>query len=704
MILENDDAQVGKAIREAVAALGFGDRPVHLRQIPFNGSWGVATTIAMQLANEVVTARAGDGAAGLSKQEARQHEQALVQQEAQAIAERIAAHLQGAPLFSRVEALRGYVNAYFDSSAVANRLVQRVLTTGEAYGRGSVGDERVMIEYSQPNTHKAFHIGHLRNVALGHSLAAILRAAGYPVLTANYIGDIGMHVIKCLWCYRAFHQGEAPATGRGRWLGQLYAEAEARLRYRRDIVQFIQDMSAEGFFRPYSDRLMKEFWQRKPLGEDVAYLLGQLSNEPRLDINKLREPDSLRLLFEIIGPWLRDQVQQEKIPSARLTAWEDLQANLDWWAHVPDWEQAVKETFQEWERKEPDLLALWQETRQWSLDDFRSIYAGLGVEFDLWFYESEVEDEGRAIVQELLDRDIAQISEGLPVVKIDEKLGLEKERYRTLPILRSDGTTLYSTKDLALAKQKFEQYHIDRSIYVIDVRQSLYIQQIFKVLELWGFPQAGRCLHLGYEFVAMPEGVMSSRKGNVTLFEDVLEEALARARAIIDEKNPDLGEEQKVAVSRAVAVGSLLYYMLSRDRNRVIVFDWDEALSFDGQAAPYIQYAHARACRILERVGEKVAPDRDYAFVDLTTEEINLIQEIARFGGEVQRAATDYSPLHIANYVYALAKTFNDFYHACPVKDAPEPQRGARLALVAATRQVLANGLALLGIAAPTVM
>jgi arginyl-tRNA synthetase len=463
-------------------------------------------------------------------------------------------------------------------------------------------------------------------------------------------------------------------------------------------------MSAEGYFRPYADRLMKELWQRKALGEDVAYLLGQLSNEPRLDIRKFKDPDALKVFFDLMGPWLRDQVAQERVPATYLDQWQELHNHLDWWEDSPDWEQQVKETFQEWERKDPDLMALWSMTRQWSLDEFNAIYGELGVEFDIFFYESEVEDEGRVIVQELLDRGVAEISEGLPVVKIDEKLGLEKEKYRVLPILRSDGTTLYSTKDLALAKVKFEQYQIDRSLYVVDVRQSLYMQQIFKVLELWGFPQAKQCFHLGYEFVAMPEGVMSSRKGNVTLFEDVLAEALERARAIIDEKNPALAEAQKIEISRQVAIGSLLYYMLSRDRNSVIVFDWDKALSFDGQAAPYIQYAHARACRILERAETSVTPETEIVFDDLTTEELNLIQEIARFGGEVERSAAHYNPLQIVNYVYALAKTFNDFYHTCPVISAPEPRRTARLALVAATRQVLANGLGLLGIAAPEVM
>jgi arginyl-tRNA synthetase len=449
---------------------------------------------------------------------------------------------------------------------------------------------------------------------------------------------------------------------------------------------------------------VKQVWQRKVAGEDVAYLLGQIANEPRLDLRKFKDPDTLAIFFDLIGPWLVDQVEQGRIPEDRLEQWQRLHAHLDWWEHGPEWEREVKATFQEWERQDPDLLALWRETRGWSLDEFHAIYDELGVAFDSWFYESEVEAEGRRIVQELLERGIAEISEGLPVVKIDERLGLDRERYRTLPILRSDGTTLYSTKDLALAKRKFEEYGIDRSIYVIDVRQSLYMQQIFKILELWGFPQADKCYHLAYEFVTLPEGVMSSRKGNVTLYEDVVDEALRRARAIIDEKNPELSEAQKAEISRQVAIGSLKYYMLSRDRNRVIVFDWDEALSFDGQAAPYIQYAHARACRILERAETAVDPAAERVYADLVPEEMNLIQEIGRFGAEVERAVSGYNPLQIANYVYGLAKVFNDFYHACPVNQAPEPVRSARLGLVAAARQVLANGLGLLGIAAPTVM
>ena len=388
-----------------------------------------------------------------------------------------------------------------------------------------------------------------------------------------------------------------------------------------------------------------------------------------------------------------------------MAEWQRLNVHADWWIPAGTWEREYRETWSEWERKDPTLVALWEETKAWSLEEFRRIYAELGIRFDVWFYESEVEEPGRAIVQELLDKGIAEISEGLPVVKIDEKLGLDKETYRVLPILRSDGTTLYSTKDLSLTKEKFERYGVDRAIWVIDVRQSLYMQQIFKIMELWGFPQADKCYHLGYEIVALPEGMMGSRTGRTILYDDIAPEVFSRAGAVIEEKNPEMPEERKATVAREIGAGALLYGMLDRDNNRIIVFDAAEALSLHGQSAPYIQYAHARACRLLERAG--TLPDfaaQPPAFAELTAHEINLIEQIAALPAEVQRAAREYKPLVIATYAYNLAVRTNDFYEHCRVLDAPQPQRDERLALVAAARGALASALSLLGIAAPEAM
>ena len=289
------------------------------------------------------------------------------------------------------------------------------------------------------------------------------------------------------------------------------------------------------------------------------------------------------------------------------------------------------------------------------------------------------------------------------IIPIDERLGLEQERYRTAVILRSDGTTLYLTKDLALAKQKFENYQVDRSIYVVDFRQNLHFQQVFKILELWGFPQAEKCFHLSYGFVTLPEGAMSARRGNVVLFMDVYQEAVRRVKGIIAEKNPDLVDEQRDQVAQQIGLGALAYSMLSVDNSRDIVFDWDSALSFEGQTAPYIQNAHVRANSILRKVA--ALPDTADFDYTLDPSEVELIDLISRFPALVQKAAQEYKPLHIASYAYDLARAFHLFYHAVRVIQAEtESMRDSRLRITAAAKQTLANTLQLLTIQAPEVM
>lgn len=365
-----------------------------------------------------------------------------------------------------------------------------------------------------------------------------------------------------------------------------------------------------------------------------------------------------------------------------------------------------REFYRRWDAGDPEVRELWLRTRRWSLDELQAILDMLDIHIDVWFFESEVDEFAKEIVEELIEKGIADDERpqgGAVIVKIDEKLGLKKEKYRTNVILRSDGTTLYLTKDLALAKIKFERYQVDRSLYVIDVRQSLHMQQTYKILELMGFPQAEKCYHLGYGFVSLPEGAMSARKGRVVLFKDVADEAIRRVLAVIAEKNPGMPESQRLEVAKQVGLGALAYAMLSVDNNKDIVFDMDAALNFDGRTAPYIQNAYVRANSILRKAGGiPVQASFDY---QLTSHEVQLIDLISRFPAIVQQAAQEYKPLHIANYAYELASTFHSLYHVVPVLQAEsETMRDARLRLVAAARQTLRNALRLLDIQAPEVM
>ncbi|HSR53135.1 MAG TPA: arginine--tRNA ligase [Acidobacteriota bacterium] len=712
--------QIVATIRRALQELSIeAPRDIPLNKIPFSGMWGFAMP-CFPLA--VAEKKAG--------------KDVQVGPRAQEISEVLAERLEGGGEFAKVEALKGYVNLFFELGEVADDLISSVLELQEAFGRGHDKGERVMIEYSQPNTHKAFHVGHLRNVCLGDSLANILAFAGFDTIKANYPGDIGMHVIKCLWCYLRFHKGGEPEEHKGRWLGQIYAEADGLLSqanvYRDRVLAFLGRLVMEEPAGPQvRQELARRFFDRveAALAEaqeehrrDILSVVRHFFLRQKMEFNEIAHrplADWVWLLWTDCASWLKQLVQEhprQEHPErhdalkALLEEWREIGLDEEAWRYARD----LRDLFHRWERRDEDLVELWRKTRQWSLDDFHRIYDELGVHFDEWFYESDVEDTGKEIVDEIIAKGFATDlrPNGPVLVEIDKQLGLDKPTYRTLVILRSDNTSLYSTKDLALAKLKFEKHKVDRSIYVVDVGQALYFQQIFKVLELWGFEQAEKCFHLAYEIVRLPSGKMSSRAGEVVFYDDFFQEAYQRARSNVDQKRseeqyadlPDLDRRQREEVALAVALGAMKYGMLSVDNNKQINFDFESALSFEGQTAPYIQYAHARCCRILEKAGVEEAPPPRYQEAAVEESETNLLEAISSLGAEVQRASREYKPLYIATYLYKLAKSFNDFYRDCPVLKAEGALRDSRLALVAATRQTLSNGLALLGIPAPEYM
>jgi arginyl-tRNA synthetase len=567
---------------------------------PFAGKWGMTISFFQ-----------------LAVQEARTGKKVNVPERAEQFALMVAGILKPISGIDKVEAVNGYLNLYFQPSEFTRRVVDTVLDQGSDFGRGSPKNERIMVEYAQPNTHHSFHIGHARNAILGEAMARLVEFAGFNTIRASYPGDIGLGVITVIWAYLKFYRGKEPEGihNRGQWLLNIYIEA--------------------------------------------TNLLEAKDHETPAEKQR------------------RETYEAER-----------------------------RVIYQRWDQGDPEIRDVWMMTRQWSLDELQDILHMLGIHIDVWFFESEVDELAKQIVEELVRLGIAddeRPQNGPVFVKIDQKLGLKKERYRTNILLRSDGTTLYLTKDLALAKIKFEQYQVDRSIYVIDVRQSLHMQQVFKILELWGFPQAEKCVHLGYGFVSLPEGAMSARRGRVVLFKDVADEAERRVLSIIAEKNPGLPQEERQQVAHQIGLGALIYTMLSIDNNRDIVFDMEASLNFEGRTAPYIQNAHVRANSILRKAKE--IPNQANFDYDLSTHEISVIDLISRFPEIVQSAAQEYRPIMIANYVYELASAFHSFYHVIPViRTEDESIRAARLRLVAAARQTLANGLRLIGIEAPPVM
>ncbi|HOT99592.1 MAG TPA: arginine--tRNA ligase [Anaerolineaceae bacterium] len=576
--------QLALIIDQFCQTRGLPTGKVEFRNIPFSGEWGLAAPL-FQLA-------AADPDKSLP-----------VPKKAQEFAEILKNQVADLPGFSRIEAIKGYLNLYFEPHQYAERVVSTVLEQGKAFGSQSQQGKPVMVEYSNPNTHKPLHVGHLRNVILGGSVCNILEASGKKVIRANYIGDIGLHVIKWMCNYEMYHSGEQPGVDTMRWMADLYAEADRR---------FVSE---------------------------------------------------------------------------------------------PEFEAAVRDYFGRWDAGEQHLKDLWKQTRDWSMEGFEQVYTLLGEHFDRIYFESEVEEPGKALVDQLIQSGLAE--DGRPenpvIIDLDKKLGT-KEEYRVVVILRSDGTSLYATKEIPLAIMKFTEYDLDQSIYVIDVRQSLHMKQIIKVMELMGYPWADRMRHLAYEIVNLPGNVtMSSRDGTVVLLDDLIREATQRALEVVREKNPALDAETMQDVAEKVALGAIKYPMISRENTKVVTFDWDTALDFNGQSAPYIQYAVVRANSILRRLNEP-APSKATFSHELTPVEVNLIEKISQLPEVVQKAAVEFKPLLVATYAFELAQAFNDFYTQCPVLSAEGSIRLSRLVLVQAAKIALENGLSLLGIQSPQVM
>ncbi|MDP1780184.1 MAG: arginine--tRNA ligase, partial [Anaerolineales bacterium] len=506
--------------------------------IPFSGEWGFATSFFQTAANE---ARAGKGMGKPVPQRAQE-----MAEQAKGIL-RLAAQDGSVDGISRIDAVKGYLNLYFSTAVYASRVVDEVLVSGLDFGRGAKKNERVMVEFSQPNTHKAFHVGHLRSAILGDSLARIVDFAGYDLVRANYPGDIGLHVIRWLWAYLKFHNGEEPETDITNWMGKVYADAAKKLE------------------------------------------------------------------------------------------------------ENPELEAEVRALYARWDQRDPEIFALWKKTRQWSLNGFDQIYNQLDVGFDKYYFNSEEEQPGKEIVADLVKRKIAvdERPDGPVIVKLDELLGNKDEKYRVLVILRSDGTALYATEDLSLVLHKFRDYpDMVHSIYVVDVRQSLHFTQVFKTLEIAGYEQAKKCQHVAYELVTLPGNVvMSSREGTVVLLENLIREAISRAKEETHKKNPSLTEEQLNDIAQAIGLGALKYPLLARENARVVTFDWQSALDFNGQAAPYIQYAHVRCNSILRKAQAEPANLMAEFNYELAPAEVQLIDLISRFPTEVQRAAAEYKPL-----------------------------------------------------------
>ena len=519
------------------------------------------------------------------------------------------------PLLTAVEAVGPYLNFRVAGDIMAAHTLKGIQDKSYFSALSTEPGKKVMVEYSQPNTHKAFHVGHMRNVALGDALVRILEYCGHQVVAANYIGDSGAHIAKCLW-YHLNHQEQKPPQGEdraalGEWLGSLYSAATALL-----------DAASPA--------------ERKAYDASIGEVLEEIDRGNQAATPKKTTPQN------------------------------------------------------------SEIYQLYLKTRQWSLASFDEIYRWLGARFDRVFCESEMDAHTRPILEDGVAKGVFKSSQG--AIGAD----LEAHGMGFFMVLKGDGNTLYSTKDLALAQIKFRDFGIKESIYVVGAEQTLHFRQVFKTLELLGYKQAADCHHLPYGLVMLPDGKMSSRAGNVILFSTLRNELNAYIETHYMQGYQRQWKPAEISETiQRIAVAGIRYGMVKQDPAKSIVFNLEDWLVSEGDTGTYLCYAYTRIQSVLRKMAQ--APDAVADYTLLTQDpEKRLVRELYDFNRVVRMAGETLRPNLVANALFQIAKEFSRTYATSPVKQAENPAlAAARLSLFFATGEVLKRGLGLLGITPP---
>lgn len=365
----------------------------------------------------------------------------------------------------------------------------------------------------------------------------------------------------------------------------------------------------------------------------------------------------------------------------------------------PELEDEARAIFTKLEQGSKEEVELWQWFREESLKEFQRVYDMLGIEFDSYNGESFYSDKMPRFEKELSDKGLLQESKGAQVVDLEEyKLG-------TALIKKSDGSSLYITRDIAAAVYRKENYDFYKNIYVVATQQNLHFQQLFKILELMGYDWANQCVHVPFGMVRLEEGTMSTRHGRVVFLEDVLNGAIEKTREIIEEKNPNI--ENLEEITSQVGIGAVVFNELSNNRIKDYTFKWDQILNFDGETGPYVQYTHARCASLLRKAGEDIVAKAqdpknvDFALLAKSDSAYELTKLIYAFPGVVEQAGEKYEPSIITRHIIDIAQCFNKFYHDEHIIVDDEVEKISKIALVIATKRVIATGIGLLGMKAP---
>lgn len=561
------------------------------------------------------------------------------------------------PAIEKFNVVKGFLNLSFTENYWIDKL--KTITNTPHFGQFSPSGKTFMVEYSSPNTNKPLHLGHVRNIFLGYSVAQILAANGHRVIKTQIVNDRGIHICKSMLAWKRF----APKDNNGNRDTPASSHMKGDHFVGKYYIEFDNQVTQQGFD-------LATDWHEK--------------NEASLPISA-EDKEKLATLFAVYNTCdeqkKRDKIYRKiaafAIPYTELTI-------------------AAKEMLLNWENNDPEIRQLWSTMNGWVYAGFDKTYQRMGVDFDKVYYESDTFLIGKKVVAKELDKKVFYKKEdGSVWINIEEE-GLDEKL-----VLRADGTAVYMTQDIGTAIERFKDFsNLNGIIYTVGDEQNYHFKVLFLILKKLGYEWADSCFHLSYGMVDLPDGKMKSREGRVVDADDLMEEVVEMATESTQERGQieGLNQNEKEKLYEMIGMGGLKYFLLKVDPQKRMKFNPNESIDLNGNTGPFIQYAYARIQSLLA----KTKMETSTAEIALLPPEIELIKHLNEFPSVVREAGTQFSPAIIANYTYDLVKDYNSFYQSNSVmKEDNIALKNARILISQNVGKVIQTAFGLLGIEVP---
>lgn len=556
------------------------------------------------------------------------------------------------------EVIQGFLNLIFKEDFWMRCLQE--MQKDDSYGLAPKNSKpMVMVEYASPNTNKPLHLGHLRNIFLGYSVAELRKANGHQVIKTQVINDRGIHICKSMLAWQRF----APLLNNGERETPSNSGLKGDKLVGKYYVAFETHLQLE----------VKEIITR--------WNQGDFSNTAVAIKDKFIE-----LTHALEG-------KEEKAQEAIQDKIKDLAKN------ETEILRAAQDMLVRWEGRDPETYLLWSTMNGWVYEGFDVTYNRMGVDFDKLYYESDTFLLGKDQVMEGLKKGVFfQKADGSVWIDLSSD-GLDEKL-----VLRADGTAVYMTQDIGTAIERFHDYsNLSGIVYTVGNEQDYHFKVLFLILQKLGYSWAKNCYHLSYGMVDLPTGKMKSREGTVVDADDLMEEVVVAATAMTQERGQiaELNSQEKKALFEQIGMGGLKYYLLKVDPKKRMMFNPEESIDLTGNTGPFIQYTHARINSLL-RKSQDLIPSENWK---IEAGEVALIKTLSSFPQVISEASEAYSPALLANYLFEVTKSYNSFYQQSPILNEPNKElRQARIVISQNVAKVLKTGLKILGIEAPVRM